>query len=427
MNCIDVSNFPVVDDCLAGKLKAGVSNCLTCHIGTIVSDCIKKHKVEYDGFMLRQTIGIIGGGQLGRMLTLAALPMGFKVIVLDPVEDSPAAQAGAMQIIKPYDDEAALTKLARQADYITTEFEEGLDVGVLTKLSASGAQINPHPKTVALILDKFEQKKYLSKNGVAMGPYAPIDRVEEAYKLLKQYGGKMLIKTRRGGYDGYGNRVVQSRADIDRALKAFQGKSVYAEAFVPFEKELAVMVVRGMNGDIKTYPVVETIQKNNICHEVLVPANISSVTRRQAQAMATKVAGLFAGAGAFGIEMFITKDGQVWLNEIAPRVHNSGHYTIEAVRTSQFEQHIRAITGLPLGDTRLVVPAAVMINILGERDGPAEVSGLDKALAIPHTNVHIYGKSATRPGRKMGHITATGKTLKQAQDRARKARKQLSI
>jgi phosphoribosylaminoimidazole carboxylase PurK protein len=370
------------------------------------------------------TIGIVGGGQLGQMLTEAALKLGFKVIVLDPAPNSPAKQAGAEQIVKDYD---SIAELAQRVDYLTTEFEEGLDPALLKELAQSGVNINPAPQTIALILDKLEQKKYLADHGVAMGPFTPIETAKDAYELLQEYGGKMLIKTRRGGYDGYGNRVVTGNTDIDQAFADFAGKPIYAEAFVSFDKELAVIAVRDTVGEIVAYPVVETIQRDNICHEVLAPAQVNEQVKRQALEMAKKTLALFEGAGAFGIEMFLTKDGKVWLNEIAPRVHNSGHYTIEACETSQFENHIRAVSGMPLGSTELKVPAAVMINILGERNGPVELKGLAEAEADPHTTVHIYGKSPTKIGRKMGHITATGDTVDEARQRAKRARETLSI
>jgi 5-(carboxyamino)imidazole ribonucleotide synthase len=372
------------------------------------------------------TIGIIGGGQLGQMLTEAALPLGFQVTVLDPTANSPAKQAGAAQIIKDYTPEA-IKELARQADYLTTEFEEGLDPQVLTELVKSGVKLNPAPETIARILDKFEQKIYLSKQGVAMGPFTAIGSKEDAYKALEQYGGKMLIKTRRGGYDGYGNRVVNSQQDVDQALQDFAGKPVYAEAFVPFIKELAVMVVRGQDGEIATYPVVQTIQQNNICHEVLAPAEVPPAAAAAALNMAKTVAGQFSGAGAFGIEMFLTDDGEVWLNEIAPRVHNSGHYTIEACATSQFENHVRAVTGLPLGPADMKAKAAVMINILGDHNGPSAPAGVAEAEKGGHTKVHIYGKAETRIGRKMGHLTSIADTVEEALNYAREARKLISI
>jgi phosphoribosylaminoimidazole carboxylase PurK protein len=374
----------------------------------------------------QKTIGIIGGGQLGRMLTLAALPLGFKVVVVDPGENSPAAQVGATEITANLYDPKALQQLAEQSDFITIEIEH-LDVDALDQIAKLGTPVNPAPATIRLIQDKFKQKEFFAGAGIPVAPFVKIDSEKEALVALKKFDGKMLLKTRLGAYDGRGNMVVSSPADVKEGLKRFDGTPLYAEAFIPFEKELAVMVARGMNGDVALYPIVETIHERNICVEVLAPADISKEVEKKAIAAATKVGQLLEGAGMFGIEMFLTKDGEVLVNEVAPRVHNSGHYTTEASRTGQFEQHIRAIANLPLGDTHLVVPAAVMVNILGEHNRPTVLDGLDATLGIPSTSVHLYGKSPTKIDRKMGHITSTGKTIKEARTRANKARKVLSI
>lgn len=373
------------------------------------------------------SIGIIGGGQLGRMLTLAAKPLGFHVIVIDTTPNSPAAQVGAEQILTAAYDETAIRQLADRADYLTVEFEEGLDPTLLEHIASLGKPVNPAPQTIRLIQDKLAQKEFLEAHDIPTAKFAEFTSQTEATALLRKFGGKMVIKTRRGGYDGNGNMVISSPAGIKRALTHFAGRPLYAEKFVPFKKELAVMIARGLDGSIIAYPVVETIQARNICLEVLAPAPISKALQRKALALALKIASYLEGAGVFGIEMFLTKTGKILINEIAPRVHNSGHYTIEASRTSQFEQHIRAITGLPLGSTELMVPAAVMVNILGEQIGPAQVGGLDDALAIAHTSVHIYGKAQTKIDRKMGHITATAATIELARKRARSARKKLTI
>lgn len=374
----------------------------------------------------QKTIGIVGGGQLGRMLTLAALPLGFKVVVVDPGQNSPAAQVGATEITGDLYDEKALRQLAELADFITVEIEH-LDADILEKLAASGVPVNPAPETIRLIQDKYAQKQFFAAHGIPVAPFAELVSYEDGVKLLKKFGGKMLVKTRLGAYDGRGNMVVGSLEELKQALEHFAGKSLYAEKFVPFSKELAVMAARSIHGEVVTYPVVETIHKRNICLEVLAPAPVSTVIANRARRVAGNVAGLLKGAGMFGIELFLTSDGKILVNEVAPRVHNSGHYTMDAARTSQFEQHIRAITGLPLGNTSLVTPAAAMINILGEDNHPTEVTGLHEALSIPETNVHLYGKSPTKVDRKMGHINATGKTIAQARARARKARKVFDI
>lgn len=374
----------------------------------------------------RETIGIVGGGQLGRMLTLAAIPLGYRVVVINPTADSPAAQVGAEEIVAQLYDQAALREMAKQSDYITVEIEH-LDADILDVLAAGGKQVNPAPKTIKLIQDKFLQKQFLDKAGIPVAPFVEITDRNSAAKALKDFGGNMLIKTRHGAYDGRGNMLIMNLADIDKALEIFADQQLYAEALVPFKKELAVMVARSVNGDIASYPVVETIHQRNICVEVLAPAPISDKQLKQAKKIAVKVAKLLEGAGVFGVEMFLTRNNKIVVNEIAPRVHNSGHYTLEANRTSQFEQHVRAITGMPLGDAGMVVPAAVMINVLGERDGPTKHKGLAATLKIPDVSVHLYGKSPTKIDRKMGHITATGKSLPDARKRARLARKQLRI
>lgn len=371
-----------------------------------------------------RTIGIVGGGQLGRMLTLAAKPLGYDVVVINPAAGSPAAQVGAAEIIADLYDPTAIRELAARTHHITVEIEH-LDAGALEKVTST--PVHPAPATIRLIQDKYKQKEFFSANNIPVADFAAITDASTAEGILKSFGGRMIVKTRHGAYDGRGNMVVKSPKQLQSALEKFKGQALYAERLVPFTKELAVMVARSTRGEIAVYPLAQTIHKRNICHEVLVPAPVEKNVEQKALKLAQKVAQHLGGAGVFGIEMFLTKDGRVLINEIAPRVHNSGHYTTEACITSQFEQHIRAIAGLPLGKTNLVVPASVMINILGERDGPTEIKGLDDALAVPGVSVHLYGKSPTKVDRKMGHITAVGKTLAQARSRARKARRSLSV
>lgn len=372
------------------------------------------------------TIGIIGGGQLGRMLTLAALPLGFKVVVIDPVEHCPAAQVGAEQIVADLYDQNAHKQLAEKADYITIEIEH-FDTTLLDQIVSAGTPVNPGPETIRLIQDKFAQKQALRTAGIPVADFVEISDQASAEAALETYGGKMLLKTRRGAYDGRGNMVVRSKEDIQQAFELFKDQGLYAEKFIPFQKELAVMVARGLNSTTVAYPVVETVHDRNICIEVLAPAQIDQSIYMQAENIAMGVARFLQGAGVFGIEMFLNEDNQILVNEIAPRVHNSGHYTMEACRTSQFEQHIRAISGLPLGATDLTTSAAVMVNILGERDGPVALSGLEQALNNPYVSVHLYGKGPTKIDRKMGHLTATGATVEQAKLAAWQARKSINI
>lgn len=373
-----------------------------------------------------KTIGIVGGGQLGRMLTQAATVLGFQVVVVNPGPNSPAAQVGADEIIGDLYDEEALHNLGKIADVITVEIEH-LDASVLEAIGTKGTVIHPSPQTIRLIQNKYQQKLFLKKAKIPVSDFTDIKTSADAKKALEANGGKMLLKAKHGAYDGRGNALITNQQELDEALRQFEGRELYAESFVPFTKELAVMVARSTKGDVKTYPVTETFHERNICVETHTPASISPEALKKAEELARQIADKLAGAGMFGIEMFLTSEGEVLINEIAPRVHNSGHYTIEGCETSQFEQHIRAITGMPLGSTKLTAPAAVMINILGERDGPTEVTGLEEAQEVPDTHVHLYGKSPTKIDRKMGHITSTGKTFEEAQARAQKARKAISV
>lgn len=373
------------------------------------------------------TIGIVGGGQLGKMMAQEAKKMGFYVLILDPTPNSPAGQVADKQIIADFNDEKAIIKLAHSSDYLTFEIENtnGKFLDDLEKKVP--CQISPSGKSWRLFQDKLAQKKLFKKGKIPTPKFRKVDTLSDIQKAVKKLGLPLLLKARFDAFDGRGNYLIRDEKDIDKAWEKLKGKKLYAEQFVLFDKELAVMIARNKAGRIVPYSVVETIQKNNICHFVLVPAQISSLVKKRATNMAIKTMKLLKGAGVFGIEMFKTPNDQVLINEIAPRVHNSGHYTIEACHTSQFEQHIRAVSGLPLGSTKLKVPAAVMVNILGERQGEARVDGLEKAFSLSGVSVHIYGKKETRPERKMGHITVIDKTVEKAFKKAILARKYITI
>lgn len=376
--------------------------------------------------MGEKTIGIIGGGQLGRMLTLAALPLGFKVIVLDPKPGSPASKVGAEEITADLYDKKAIKALAKRSDYITVEIEH-LDAKTLEVVAKLGKSVNPAPKTIQMLQDKFLQKEFLHSHKIAVAPFKAVENYEDAKVALDKFGGQIILKTRHGAYDGRGNYVVDDVRKLKAALKKFGERKLYAEAIIRFKKELAVIVARDTKGNVKTYPIVETQHQRNICVKVTAPAQISQRALKKANKLAANTAKHLTGAGVFAIEMFLTKDDNVLVNEIAPRVHNSGHFTIDACSTSQFEQHIRAVTDLPLGDTSMLAPAAVMINILGERNGETRLKGLTEALSHEHVSIHIYGKSPTKKDRKMGHITALGKDVRQANKRASLARSKIMI
>jgi len=371
-----------------------------------------------------RTIGIVGGGQLGRMLSIAAQNLGFETIVLDPTPNSPAGQV-TEQIVGDFKDGEKIKELAKLVDFMTFEIESA-NVDALEELLTAGHDINPSPSTLSIIKDKYLQKKFLSENHIPVAQYREV-AVGDLRDVIEEFGYPILLKTKRDAYDGRGNALIEKESDILPALEKLGGRQLYVERFFPFVKELAVIVARDKRGNILPYPPVETIHKNNICHLVISPAPVSIEVQMKAQRLAVNVMNHLNGVGVFGIEMFLSSDGEVVVNEIAPRVHNSGHHSIEAHETSQFEQHIRAITGMPLGSIKRRVPHSVMINILGERSGPAEVAGLERLAEITGAHAHIYGKAETRPERKMGHITVIGDTMEDVLERAKLARSLISI
>lgn len=375
---------------------------------------------------MKNRIGIVGGGQLGRMLIFAAKKLGFYVTVIDPTPASPAGQIADKQIVANYNDEKAIRELASVSDFLTFEIELA-NAEILNEFAKKGLLVNPSAKTLSTIKDKLRQNEFLQKFKIPVADFAQVESREDILNIAQKFGYPFLLKARFDAYDGRGNALIKNEREIDAGLKKLTGKKLYIEKFVPFIKELSVVAARDTNGKIVEYPVVETIHKNNICHTVIAPAPIDKKQAESAKNLALQVMDHLHGAGVFAIEMFLTQNGEVLVNEIAPRVHNSGHLTIEACITSQFEQHIRAVTGLPLGSTDMIVPSAVMVNILGERDGKTELKGLDKALAIKGVSVHIYGKSDTRFERKMGHITAIADTTENALIKAKEARELMSI
>jgi phosphoribosylaminoimidazole carboxylase PurK protein len=377
-----------------------------------------------------ENIGIVGGGQLGRMLTEAAHPLGYQVTVVEASPDCPATKAGANQIMGGLKDADAIRRLAEQTDVVTWEIEH-IDTGILRDLAEEGYNVQPSPSTLAVVQDKFAQKQMLIKGGLPVAESLSL-QVEGAGNKTKQLddivrilGGTVILKTRTGGYDGRGNLLFDGDyARVDEVLGSDWG-NIYAERIVPFEKELSVIAARDMQGNIAVYPTAETVHKDNICHTVVTPAGIRPELIADAQEIAHETLKQLDGAGIFAIEMFATED-EVIINEIAPRVHNSGHHTIEANVTSQFEQHIRAITGMPLGSTEMRVPAAAMINILGQREEPLTREGMDSVLALPDTHPHFYGKSS-RKARNIGHITVLGSSVEEVLRTANQARNEFTV
>jgi len=351
---------------------------------------------------MSKILGIIGGGQLGMMLTEAAQNMKdeiSKVIVLDPTEKCPAAKVGAEQIIADFKDEESIKKLSELSDIITYEIESG-NSDVLKKLEAN-TEINPSPETLRIIQDKFLQKQFLEKNGIPVAEFERVENREELEKMIEKLGLPLLLKTRRDAYDGRGNYKINSKNDIDDALDLFAGKTLMVEKFVDFQKEVSVIAARNTKGEISTYPVVENLHENNILRMTIAPGRVSERVRKEAENVAHKTMEVLHGAGVFGIEMFVTQNEKILINEIAPRVHNSGHHTLQSSTISQFELHLRAILGMELGDTSIRSPT-IMYNILG----PHTFKGEYNVLYREENNIFLkmYGKLESKPQRKIGHI-----------------------
>jgi len=349
---------------------------------------------------MKKRLGIIGGGQLGMMITEAAQNLNdeiSEITVLDPTENCPASQAGAKQIIGDFKDEFAILKLAEQSDIITYEIESG-NTDVLSKLKA---EIEPSPSTLSIIQDKLSQKKFLSENGLPVSQFYEITSLDDLREKIKELGLPVLLKLRRDAYDGRGNFKISSSDEIEKAYQHFDGKSLMVEKFVDFKMEVSVIAARNTRGEIDTYPLVENIHEDNILKITIAPARVSDNVIRNAGEIAKKTMQVLNGAGVFGIEMFVDQDSKILINEIAPRVHNSGHHTLQSCKTSQFEQHLRAILGLNLGSTDLV-HKTVMCNILG----PHEFEGKYKPVQIEKDGVYLkmYGKDISKPQRKLGHF-----------------------
>ena len=350
--------------------------------------------------IMTKRLGIIGGGQLGMMITEAAKNLSeyiSEITVLDPTENCPAAQAGAKQIVGDFKGELAILKLAEQSDIITYEIESG-NTDVLSKLKA---EIEPSPSTLGIIQDKLSQKTFLSENGLPVSQFYEITSLDDLREKIKDLGLPVLLKSRRDAYDGRGNFKITSSNEIEKAYQHFDGKSLMVEKFVNFKMEVSVIAARNTKGDIATYPLVENIHENNILKTTIAPARVSDDVISNAGEIAKKTMEVLKGAGVFGIEMFIDQDDKILINEIAPRVHNSGHHTLQSCKTSQFEQHLRAILGLELGSTDLI-HRTVMCNILG----PDGFEGKYKPIVLEKDGAYLkmYGKDVSKPQRKLGHF-----------------------
>jgi 5-(carboxyamino)imidazole ribonucleotide synthase len=344
-------------------------------------------------------IGIIGGGQLGRMLAMAAARLGYRTIILEPQPDCPAAQLASRQIVAAYDDPAALDELARQASVVTYEFEN-VPVEAANRL-ASSVQVLPPPRALEVSQDRVTEKNFLNAHGISTAGFYPVDNDEDIAAALEAFGGSGVLKTRRFGYDGKGQRIISAGdvGDCQGIYAEMGGVPLILEELVPFECEISVIAARGFDGAVAACEPARNVHRDGILRSSTVPAGVSDRIADEARRASFALLEALDYVGVIGVEFFVKKRGQVLANEFAPRVHNSGHWTEAACVVSQFEQHIRAIAGLPLGE-----PArhsdCVMENLIGD-----DVDRVPALLAEPNTLLHLYGKAETRPGRKMGHFT----------------------
>ena len=350
-------------------------------------------------------LGIIGGGQLAWMMAGAAQKLGIELIVQTPHASDPAVAIAEESIFAPIDDAKATAALASRCDVITFE-NEFVDLKALLSLAQQGVCFRPGLQVLSHILDKYDQRCYLQQLGLPVPKFVAVGDLGDKgdnYEL----DFPVVLKARRHGYDGQGTFIIKDLDALQQKLEASGQQSLFLlEEFIPFERELAVIAARSSTGDIVTYPIVETQQQEQVCRRVLVPAEISSEVVAEVKAIAHTLLENLQAVGVFGIELFLTPEGKVLVNEIAPRTHNSGHFTLDACITSQFEQQLRAVCGLPLGDPSLRCPGAVMVNLLGyEYSEQNYLEQRQQIEQMPQAHVHWYGKTPSRPGRKLGHVT----------------------
>ena len=375
-------------------------------------------------------IGFLGAGQLARMSALEAFRFGIQVAVFsDRTENEPVQFMTPFSTSGSFDSVDDMVEFAKECDVITLE-NEFISSEILHEVQEkSGTPIFPSPKSFALIENKLIEKQTFENAGIPVTPYKLVKSMNDLENFGNEHGWPYLLKSSKGGYDGYGNETVK---DLQSATKAFEklggntGRAILAEAFVPFTKELAVQVARNETG-VAVYPCCETVQENHICVAVLSPAPIEEKFQQRAQELAVKAVEAIDGKGIYAFEFFLTEDGNILLNESAPRPHNSGHYTIEGCVTSQFENHVRSVLGLPLGSTKMNAPAVAMINLLGTHNRPAETDHIQKALETQNGHLHVYGKTQSKVGRKMAHYTLLGDDLDKTYQNAKKLTKGIEI
>ncbi|CAN1212380.1 5-(carboxyamino)imidazole ribonucleotide synthase [Tumidithrix helvetica PCC 7403] len=358
-------------------------------------------------------VGVIGGGQLAWMMAIAAKPIHLQLVVQAGSQEDASVRAADRLVLGAVNDFAATEQLAALSDVITFE-NEFVNIEKLQKLASQGVKFLPSLETLTTCVDKYLQRLHFQQQGIPTPKFFQVDREVELLTAARSLGYPLVLKARRNGYDGKGTWVVKSESELLEAWTSMAKAAAILEEFVPFERELATIAVRSESGEVAIYPVVETEQENQVCRRVLAPARIQPSVAAQVEAIAGTMLTSLNAIGVFGIEFFLTKDGKVSVNEIAPRTHNSGHYTIEACATSQFEQLLRIVSGMPLGSIAMTSPVAVMINLLGFEDKISDYALQRQALAqLPNTHVHWYGKTQSKVGRKLGHVTVLAETYEQ--------------
>ncbi|RCJ28361.1 5-(carboxyamino)imidazole ribonucleotide synthase [Nostoc sp. ATCC 43529] len=356
-------------------------------------------------------VGVIGGGQLAWMMADAARKLGVELVVQTPSQSDPAVSIAQEVVFAPVDDASATEILAKKCDVITFE-NEFVNLDALSVLEKQGVRFRPRLEALTPLLDKYHQRRCLSDLGLPVPQFFAVEETENLKSKIKYLGFPIVLKSRRHGYDGQGTFIIQDFAGLEEKLSyetitKTPNRSLFLlEEFVPFERELAIIAARSVNGEIVTYPVVETQQEQQVCRRVIAPAEISPDLVAEIEAIAHTLLNSLQVVGVFGIELFLTADGKVLVNEIAPRTHNSGHFSLDACETSQFEQQLRAVCGLPLGNPSLQCAGAVMVNLLGYENSDSDYQSQRQKIAeIPQAHVHWYGKTQSRPGRKLGHVT----------------------
>ncbi|WP_417900965.1 5-(carboxyamino)imidazole ribonucleotide synthase [Bacillus haimaensis] len=355
-------------------------------------------------------IGIVGGGQLGRMMAIAARAMGYRIAVLDPTPDSPCGMLADMEITAAFDDMEAIRKLAEISDVVTYEFEN-IDYEALTWLEQN-AYLPQGSQVLQATQHRVTEKKAIEAAGLQVAPYKEVHTLGELREAVMEIGYPSVLKTCRFGYDGKGQVVLKDESALEHAAALLEHGECVLEKWIPFQKEISVVVARGTEGQITAFPVAENEHRENILYKSIVPARVAEEVKERALEYAAALAESLGLIGTLAVEMFLLEDGTVYINELAPRPHNSGHFTIDACETSQFEQHIRAICGLPLGKTTLWKPV-VMVNLLGEHVDCA----LEQTSDYEDVKLHLYGKKENKEKRKMGHITILADTMEQALER----------